>query len=64
VSTFNGKGIVSMAKMKPESNNAGRKVAIMEYWVAKTCVRAAAEMNIPRLRAPARNSSVSPDSSR
>ena len=46
--------MTSMANMKPERRNAGRKVAIMATWVARSWERARAEMNIPSPREPSR----------
>ena len=49
-----GAGITEMANMNPDSRKAGRKVMSIAIWVASSCDRATAEMNIPSPRAPSR----------
>ena len=51
-----------MANMKPESRNAGRKVATSAIWVASTCERETAEMKRPRPRLPQRKRNESGNS--
>jgi len=44
--------MLAIAKAKPESRNAGRKVEIIAIWLASNCCRASALIRIPCASVP------------